>query len=109
MCWRPSQDAWQEPSTTHRSGDRDTFTITHPFHPLSGQRFEFVGYSHSWGEDRVFYRKPADERVYSIPAGWSDVEELDPAVAIGAYKVHFCLGDLIELRRLIDEINDRGV
>jgi hypothetical protein len=27
--------------------------VTHPFHPLCGQDFEFVTYRQNWGEDRV--------------------------------------------------------
>jgi hypothetical protein len=47
-------------------------------HPLSGQQFELVGYVYTWGEHRVFFRRPGDERVHSIPAGWTDVEGIDP-------------------------------
>ena len=61
---------------------REAFTVTHPFHPLSGQEFELVGYAHTWGEHRVFFRQPGEERVHSLPAGWTDVEGVDPFLVI---------------------------
>ena len=46
--------------------------MTHPFHPLSGQDFEFVEHKHNWGEDRVWLRGE-DRELFSVPAGWTDV------------------------------------
>jgi hypothetical protein len=37
-----------------------------------------VGFAHTWGEHRVFFRKPGDQRVHSMPASRTDVQELDP-------------------------------
>ncbi len=71
---------------------------------MTGQRFEVVAYAHTWGEHRVFFHKPVDERVYSIPASWTDVEGIDPAVALGAGSAHFRVADLQALARMLDEL-----
>ncbi|NNN07795.1 MAG: hypothetical protein HKL85_01210 [Acidimicrobiaceae bacterium] len=76
---------------------------------MTGQRFEVVAYAHTWGEHRVFFHKPADERVYSIPASWTDVEGIDPVVALGAGKAHFRVADLLALTRVLDELEEGGV
>ena len=57
--------------------------LTHPFHPLQGQDFEFVAYRHNWGEDRV-HLHDEDGHLFSVPAGWTDVAAADPFVVIAA-------------------------
>jgi hypothetical protein len=50
----------------------------------------------------VFFRKPADERVYSLPAGWTDVEGPDPFVALSAGRSLFRPADLLALADLLE-------
>jgi hypothetical protein len=57
--------------------------VTHPFHPLCGQDFEFVVYRQNWGEDRV-HLHDENGQLFSLPAGWTDVVPLDPFVVIAA-------------------------
>jgi hypothetical protein len=38
-------------------------TITHPFHPLCGQKIQIVSLKQGWGEDRVFYRQKAGAKT----------------------------------------------
>ncbi|MCZ7664922.1 MAG: hypothetical protein FIA93_10300 [Deltaproteobacteria bacterium] len=83
--------------------------VTHPFHPLTGQEFELVGYAHTWGEHRVFFRKPQEERVHSLPARWTDVEGVDPFLAISAGRAHFRVEDLVALVSLVQELKSREV
>ncbi|MGH3731917.1 MAG: DUF5372 family protein [Acidimicrobiales bacterium] len=78
--------------------------MVHPFHPLTGQRFDLVGFAHTWGEHRVFYRKPGDQRVFSIPSGWTDVEGIDPVVVLAQSRSPFRAADLVALARLLDEM-----
>jgi hypothetical protein len=59
----PGPRRWRPPSTAGDSSDGRRFRITHPFHPLNGQEYELVGFAHTWGEHRVFFRKPGDQRV----------------------------------------------
>jgi len=74
---------------------------------LCGQRFELVGYAHTWGEHRVFFRKPKDERVHSLPASFTDVEGSDPYLTISAGRAHFRSEDLLALACLLDELKAR--
>ena len=89
------------PSTTDGADSSARFTVAHPFHPLSGREFDLVGYAHTWGEHRVYFRKPGDERVHSLPARWTDVEGTDPFVVISAGRAHFRVEDLLALARLL--------
>ncbi len=84
------------------SGDDGTryCRITHPFHPLCGQRFALVNVRHNWGEDRVDYRDEAGH-LATIPAAWTDVPAPDRVVALSAGRLPFRLQDLIELARLV--------
>ena len=63
-----------------------------------------VGFTHTWGEHRVFFRKPGDQRIYSVPAGWTDVEEPDAFAAIAAGRSLFRVDDLLALVALVDEL-----
>jgi hypothetical protein len=56
--------------------------VTHPFHPLRGQRFELIDVRKTWGEDRAFLRGPSG--IMSLPVGWTDVEPPDPFVVQAA-------------------------
>ena len=85
------------------------FVVTHPFHPLTGQAFELVGYAHNWGEHRVLFRKAGDERVHSIPASWTDVEGVDPFVILSEGRAHFRVEDLLALVRELSQARDGGV
>ena len=78
--------------------------MTHPFHPLTGREFELVGYAHTWGEHRVFFREPGEERVRSMPAGWTDVEGPDPFLVLAAGRTAFRVEDLVALARLLREL-----
>jgi hypothetical protein len=69
---------------------------------LKGEEYELVGFAHTWGEHRVFFRKPADQRVYSLPARWTDVEEPDPFVVMAAGRSLFRPSDLLALADLIE-------
>ena len=71
---------------------------------MKGQEYELVGFAHTWGEQRVFFRKPADQRVYSLPATWTDVEGPDPFVAQSAGRSLFRPADLLALADLIEDM-----
>jgi hypothetical protein len=69
---------------------------------LKGEEYELVGFAHTWGEHRVFFRQPGDERVYSLPAGWTDVDEPDAFVVMSAGRSLFRPADLLALADLLD-------
>ena len=54
--------------------------MVHPFHPLAGKEFELVGFGHTWGDQKVYYRKPDQQRVYSMPTSWTDLGPVDAYV-----------------------------
>ena len=71
-----------------------------------------VGFAHTWGEHRVFFRKPGDQRVRSLPASWTDVEEPDAFVVVAAGRSLFRTEDLLALAGLLDRLRPakrRGV
>jgi hypothetical protein len=69
---------------------------------LKGQEYELVGFTHTWGEHRVFFRKPGDQRVCSVPASWTDVEEPDPFVVVSAGRSLFRSAELLALADLLE-------
>ena len=75
--------------------------MTHRFHPLFGQDFEFVVHRRNWGEDRVYCRAE-DGVLFSLPAGWTDVIGEDPFVVVAAGRCAFTIDDLLGLAALVD-------
>lgn len=80
--------------------------MTHRFHPLSGQDFEFVAHRQSWGVDRVC---PHDENgvLFSLPAGRTDVVPADPFVVVADGRCPFTSGGLLALADLIGRLRSR--
>ena len=83
-------------------GEQRRFRVTHPFHPLLGREFELTQYRQCWGEDRVFYLD--DEDLRSIPARWTSAVADDPLVVISAGRSMYRVSDLLELAKLIREL-----
>jgi hypothetical protein len=77
--------------------------VTHRFHPLSGQDFEFVAHRHNWGEDRVHLH---DENgvLFSLPAGWTDAGVADPFVVIADGRCPFTADSLLALADLVGRL-----
>ncbi|MCU0809079.1 MAG: Y4bD/Y4pK family protein [Candidatus Contendobacter sp.] len=63
----------KSPTTPVGNVKTQVFQVTHPFHPLAGQRFELVDRYRIWGEDRVYYHTAAGELFTAVvlphPAG----------------------------------------
>ena len=79
------------------------FEITHPHHPLRGQRFKLVTYRHNWGEDRVYFHN-AEGRLSSIPACWTTAVAPDPFVAVAGGRSFFRYEDLLQLVELMEKL-----
>jgi hypothetical protein len=77
--------------------------VTHRFHPLSGQDFEFVVRRQNWGEDRV-HLHDENGALFSLPAGWTDAAPIDPFVVIAAGRCPFTVAGLLGLAELIDRV-----
>ncbi|MBF0421726.1 MAG: hypothetical protein HQL73_01905 [Magnetococcales bacterium] len=82
---------------------KQTFTITLPFHPLHGQSFELVHLRQNWGEHRAYYQD-GDGNLASIPVGWTDIYAPDPFVVMARGRALFRAFDLVELTRFIREM-----
>jgi hypothetical protein len=68
--------------------------VTHPFHPLAGQEFEFVKRCKNWRADRVYFFDVAGE-LASLPAEWTDVVAPDPFVVVAAGRSPFHIAGLL--------------
>ena len=77
--------------------------MTHQFHPLCGQDFEFVAYRQNWGEDRV-HLHDENGQLFSLQAGWTDVAAADPFVVIAAGRCPFTTDGLLALADLADRL-----
>lgn len=66
-----------------------------------------VGFAHTWGEYRVFFRKPGEQRVCSLPATWTDAVEPDAFVALSAGRSLFRVDDLFALSGLVRQLSQR--
>ena len=81
-----------------------SFTITHPFHPLTGQRFPLVAERLAWGERRAFFLDPASGQVRSLPAAWTSLAPPDPFLHLAAGRVIMRLVDLRVLAGLLHDL-----
>ena len=80
--------------------------MTHPYHPLFGQDFEFVAHRQNWGEDRV-HLHDADGVLFSLLAGWTDVAPVDPFVVIAAGRCPFTTEGLLALADSVDRLRSQ--
>ena len=74
------------------------FTITHPFHPYTGQQFPLLYRHNRWGEIRVGFHDPITGQVRSIPAAWTDLTPVDPFIRLAA---GYCVVRLVDLQALV--------
>ena len=80
--------------------------MTHPFHLLCGQDFEFVEYRLNWGEDRVYLRDGNGD-LFCLPAAWTDAVAPVPFVVIAAGRCPFTTDDLLAVADLIGRFKAR--
>ena len=80
--------------------------VTHPFHPLSGREFEYVGRRVAWGEPRVYFYDE-EGRVRAVPAGWTDADSPHPFDLRAAGRCPFRADDLAELAVLVARLRGR--
>ena len=84
-------------TTPNHQNDEHSFTITHPFHPLSGQTFPRLSQSYAWGEERVFFSDPQSHKVRSLPLAWTSLAPPDPFVVVAGDKAVLRFEDLQQL------------
>ncbi|MBV9589354.1 MAG: hypothetical protein JO310_07140 [Hyphomicrobiales bacterium] len=93
-------------TTTDTAATRETFRVTHPYHPLFGREYKLVTYCHGWGSHRVYFHDDAG-RLRKIPADWTDVVAVDPFVVVAAGRSAFRVADLLTLADLIEVLQPR--
>ncbi len=81
--------------------------VTHPFHPWAGREFTFVDRRLAWDEDRVALTDENGE-VVSLPAAWTDVDPVDPFVAMAGGRCPFRVEDLLAVADLLDALRVRA-
>ncbi len=93
---------WSDTPTALCAGEvRGHFSITHPFHPLLGQRFELIQRLRNWHEERVRFRDERGERAGSLPLSWTSLAPPDPFRERSAGRAWFRVEDLLALSELV--------
>jgi hypothetical protein len=77
--------------------------ITHPFHPLRGQRFLVLRRRRISGVETVSLRGNSDETI-CVPREWTDLSDVSPLFGLGAASLVLEFGHLLVLAQLVDEI-----
>jgi hypothetical protein len=78
--------------------------VTHPFHPLSGQRLACVAERYNYFGKRLVLR--VDEvTVCSVPPQWTDTVPPDPEIVLGEGRALFRVADLLELASLVARLS----
>ena len=85
---------WNKSTSTPGQVASSWVEVTHPFHPLRGQRLSFVTRKKTWGEDRVMFQD-ATGRLHSMPTSWTDLGPADPFVVMAAGRALFRPADLL--------------
>ena len=83
------------------------FRITHPFHPLLHQEFEFIDCRKCWGEVRVFYYASNGQLAY-IPERWTTLQAKDPFVEVANGRTVARAEDLLSLAQVVNPAFDTG-
>jgi hypothetical protein len=95
-------------TTPDNTNGEHCFTITHPFHPLSGQTFSLLSQRFAWGEERVFFSDPHIHQVRSLPLAWTSLALPDPFVVVAEGKTVLRFGDLHQLTQFLKEMQTHG-
>ena len=106
-CSGPPGDRWITSSTVRNGADRhdpSRVRVTHPFHPLTGQEFEFVKRRRNWQADRVYFYDGGGALV-ALPAEWTDVVAADPFAIVAAGRSVFHVAGLMELSELVARLS----
>lgn len=78
------------------------FTVTHPFHPWCGRRFELIDLRPRWGQWRVYYIAAEGVAAY-LPASWTDAAPPDPFAQQAQGRAIARVEDLLVLAKMTRE------
>jgi hypothetical protein len=90
-------------TTPDDTNGEQSFTITHPFHPLIGQTFPLLSQHMAWGEERVFFPDPQSHEVRSLPMAWTSLAIPAPFLVVGGGKTVLRFRDLQHLVQVLRE------
>jgi hypothetical protein len=93
MNWRRVRTAPDADQAT------ESFTVTHPFHPWYGRRFDLIDCQRRWGQWWVYFVTSEGNSAY-LPANWTDVGPTDPFVEQSQGRAIARVQDLLELVKL---------
>ena len=103
-AWPGRTSSGESLTTVSTAGCPDEVVrISHPFHPLNGQKIDVVAHRAQWGETRVYYRDRLGHRA-SLPTCWTSLAAEDPYITAGAGRSHFRVPDLIDLVALLEDL-----
>ena len=77
--------------------------ITHPFHPLRGQRFAILKTRRVSGVDTLILRS-GGRGPNSVPREWTDQAEPSPYAGLAAGALVFSFPCLVELSELLEAV-----
>ena len=86
----------------HRTDAKQFFTVTHPFHPWRGRRFELINCERRWGQWRVSYLTEDGSLAY-LPASWTDAGPKDPFIEQARGRAVARVEDLLRLVGMVSE------
>jgi hypothetical protein len=89
---------------SHQNLDNKSFRIIHPFHPYRNIEFEIESVRRIASGCRIFFYNSKGRRS-SVPLHWTDIGPKDPFVVVSAGRSLFRVEDLLDLVRLIEEID----
>lgn len=95
-------------TTPDNANGEQSFTITHPFHPLSGQTLLLLSQSYAWGEERVFFADPQTHKVRSLPLAWTNLALPDPFLIVAGDKAVLRFEDLQQLVQFLRQEQTRN-
>ena len=84
----------------HANEPKRFFTVTHPFHPWRGRRFELIDLRSRWGQWRVYYIAAEGQLAY-MPASWTDASPKDPFVELAQGRAMARVEDLLALAKMM--------
>ena len=97
----------RSPSTAHANNiSLGWATITHPFHPLRGQRFEILKARRASGIDTLILRHP-QLGSYTVVQEWTDWRTPDDSTCAGTSAGRLDAALLLQLVSWLNEANER--
>jgi hypothetical protein len=90
-------------TTPDNTNGEQSFTITHPFHPLYGQTFSLLAQHMAWGEERVFFLDPQTHEARSLPLAWTSLALPDPFLVVASGQTVLRLRDVQDAGTIVQE------